>query len=314
MLKVGVIGAGVWGINHIKVYDELDCELIGIADVDISKKEIAKKFNIEFFQDYKELLNKVDAVSVVVPTDLHYKVVRECLEQGKHVLIEKPITLDYKQAIELIKLAKRKNLILNIGYLYRFNAAVKKLKEEIKKIGEIQYIVGRYIHSNKPPRKDCGVVFNFGIHLIDILTFLLEKKPVSVYCKKGNFLSKEREDYAFIILDYGSFSANLEMSWLHPEKKRDFWVIGSKAKIYADIFEQTVNLYTIEIYPDHVERKDEIELEIIKNEPLREEIKHFCDCIENGNNQEDIEGAFSVMLCELSLKSATEKRDIKINE
>ncbi len=312
MLKVGVIGAGKWGTNHLRVYSELDCRLVGIADVDASKSELAKRFNIKFFADYKQLLKEVDAVSIVVPTNLHYEVASCCLEQGKHVLIEKPMTLDYKESLKLLELAKRKNLVLHIGYLFRFNAAVRKLKELVKSAGELQYITGRYIHSNKPPRRDCGVVFNFGIHLIDILSYVIDKKPLSVYCKKGNLLSKEREDYAFMILNYKNFSASLEASWLHPEKKRDFWIIGSRAKIYADLFEQIVKIYPIEITNDWIKREPEANVEINKNEPLKEEIKHFCECIIKGDCKEDAEGVFSVRLCELCLESAEKNKEVNV--
>src|SRR3989338_129917 len=245
MVKIGVVGAGKWGINHLRIFSELDCELVGLADSDNEKREIANKYKIKFFTNYKELLPLVDAVSVVVPTNLHFGVVKECLLAGKHVLVEKPITLNSNEAKKLIELAKNKNLILAVGYLFRFNAAVLALKGELKKIGDIQYITARYIHSNKPPRKDCGVVFNFAIHLIDILNFILDEKPKRVFCKKLNYLSEEREDCAFIILDYGKFIANMEVSWFHPLKKRDMWIIGSKEKVYIDLFEQIIKKYPI---------------------------------------------------------------------
>src|SRR3989344_2244707 len=146
-MKIGVIGCGRWGRKHLRVYSELDCELIGVADSDPAKKELADEYNVKFFEDYIKLLPLVDAVSVVVPTDRHFEVVKACLERGKHVLVEKPITLDHKSSEELMNIARQKKLILAVGYLFRFNAAVKRLKEEIKGIGEIQYITGRYIHS-----------------------------------------------------------------------------------------------------------------------------------------------------------------------
>src|SRR3989338_4146429 len=140
MVKIGVIGSGDWGKNHLRIYSELDCELAGLADVNKDMKELADRYHIKFFTDYKQLLPLVDAVSVVVPTDRHYDVVKYCLEQGKHVLVEKPITLDSKSAKELLGLAKSKNLMLAVGYLFRFNSAVIRLRDEIKNIGKIQAI------------------------------------------------------------------------------------------------------------------------------------------------------------------------------
>jgi UDP-N-acetylglucosamine 3-dehydrogenase len=313
-MKVGVIGVGDWGKNHLRVYSELDCDLIGFADSNPERECLAKEYKIRFFSDYKDLLPLVDAVSIVVPTDHHYDIVKDCLENGKHVLVEKPITLDHKSSEELLNIAKKKNLILAVGYLFRFNAAVKVLKEEIKKIGDLQYITARYIHSNKPPRKDCGVIFNFGVHLVDILNFVLDEKPKRVYCKKINYLSDKYEDAAIMDIDYGNFIANLEMSWFHPLKKRDLWVIGSKAKIYADLFEQIIVKYPIQIDRDGIKKSAEMNLEVNKNEPLKEELRSFCEAVDS-NHHEKFEGKEEITttkICELALKSSIEKRELDL--
>ena len=318
MIKVGVIGAGKWGINHIRVFSELDCELVGLADVDKNKKEIADKYKIRFFRDYKKLLPLVDALSVVVPTNLHYNIVKDCLNANKHVLVEKPITNDSKSARELVNLAKEKNLILAVGYLFRFNNAVNKLKREIKNIGKIHYITARYIHLNKPPRKDSGVIFNFGIHLVDILNYILDKKPVSVSCKKINYLSKKREDCAIMILDYNSFIANLEMTWFHPLKKRDLWIIGSEKKIYADLLNQEIIEYPVKSsYKKNL--RPPINIKIKKNEPLKSELKEFCKSIDSIVRNKNVkfkgeEELLTTKICELSLLSAKLGKEVIINE
>src|SRR3989338_768768 len=115
MLKIGVIGTGDWGKNHLRIYSELGCEIVGIADKDSKKKTLAEQYKTKFFTSYKELLPLTDAISVVVPTNFHYEVVKDCLNSGKHVLVEKPITNDSKTAAELVALAKKKNLILAVG-------------------------------------------------------------------------------------------------------------------------------------------------------------------------------------------------------
>src|SRR3989344_7645180 len=118
MTKVGVIGVGKWGVNHVRLYKELDCELVGIADPDKNKESLAKEENIKYFSDYHDLFQLVEAVSVVTPTNMHYDIVKDCLNSGKHVYCEKPLTLDHKQAKELIELARKNNLVLNVGYLF----------------------------------------------------------------------------------------------------------------------------------------------------------------------------------------------------
>jgi len=213
-----------------------------------------------------------------------------------------------------IDIAKEKNLVLGVGYLFRFNSAVKRLKEEIKEIGDIQYITARYIHSNKPPRKDSGVIFNFGVHLVDILNFILEKKPKKIFCSKMNYLSEQREDAAVMNIDYGTFFANLEMSWFHPLKKRDIWVIGSKAKIYADLFEQILIKYPIQIDREGTKYSSAINLEVNKNEPLKDELKAFCDAIGNGPGIEfdGKEEVWTTKICEVAFKSAMEGRELPL--
>ena len=313
-MKVGVIGSGDWGRNHLRIYSELDCELVGLADINPERKKLAEQYQIAFFTDYREMLKKVDAVSVVVPTDLHYQVVKDCLNAGVHVLVEKPITNDAASAKELIDLAKKKKLVLAVGYLFRFNAAVKKVKEELKGLGEIQYITGRYIHSNKPPRKDSGVIFNFGVHLVDILNFILADRPKKVYCQSTHSLSKEREDAALILLDYGRYFAALEMSWLHPLKKRDFWIVGSRAKIYADLFEQIVIKYPIDVGLSKTTIEPEINLEVNKNEPLQAELSAFLKAVKKGGNGifEGSEELFTTRICELAWKSSKEHKEMLV--
>jgi UDP-N-acetylglucosamine 3-dehydrogenase len=319
MLRVGVIGTGDWGQKHLRIYSELDCELVGLADINPARKALSDKYNIKFFTDYKELLPLVDVVSVVVPTDKHYAVVKECLMNGKHVLVEKPITSDSKTGEELVNLAKAKGLLLAVGYLFRFNAAVNLLKEEIKNIGDIQYITARYIHSNKPPRKDSGVIFNFGIHLIDILNYVLDKKPLTVFCKRMNYLSPEREDGAFIMLGYDRFIANLEMSWFHPLKERDIWVIGSKAKLHADLFEQIVVKYPIEIGYDKTIALPPVNLEVNKNEPLKEELTAFIRTVQTKIVDKKVkfkgeEEILTTKICELAFVSSKLNKEMNVNE
>jgi UDP-N-acetylglucosamine 3-dehydrogenase len=314
MLRLGVIGAGKWGVNHLRTLSEIDCKLVGLADLNKDKKVLADSNNIKFYTEYEKLLPLVDAVTVAVPTDMHYDVVKKCINAGKHVMVEKPITTKYESAKELVELAKKNKVLLGVGYLFRFNAAVNALKDEIPKIGQIHYVTARYIHSNKPPRTDSGVIFNFGIHLIDILNYVLDKKPFKVACKKINYLNPDREDAAILNLHYDSFIANLEKTWFHPLKKRDMWVIASDAKIYADFLEQKLIKYPIKSQAKANPAKG-IELPIKKNEPLKEELKAFCGSIKNGSeNFDGEEELMTTRICELALESAESNKELKIDE
>jgi predicted dehydrogenase len=314
MVKMGLIGCGKWGENHARVLSEIGCDFVGIADRNPAVKKFADSLGVKFEPDYKKLLQFVDAVSVVVPTDKHYEVVKECLLAGKHVFVEKPITPDSKSAMELIELAKKKKLILAVGYLFRYNSALLELKKQLKNAGDIHYITARYVHSNKPPRTDSGVILNFATHLIDIMGFLFgDLRPRKVFCKKVNYLSGEREDAAFITLDYGSFIANLEVTWFHPLKKRDMWIIGSKEKIYADLLEQMLVRYPIRLEGGNVVSEKEINVEIRKNEPLKEELSNFCRNVERGK-VDGAEREYDITkICEKCLESAKSGKEIELN-
>jgi UDP-N-acetylglucosamine 3-dehydrogenase len=312
MVKIGIIGAGKWGQNHVRALSELSCELVGIADTSQETAELAKKYGIVYVKNYEDLIPNVDAVCIATPTDTHYEIVQDCLLSGKHVLVEKPITLHSGEAKKLVDISSERNLILAVGHLFRFNSAVLKLKDEINNIGDIDYITLRYIHSTNPPRTDSGTVFNFAIHLFDVLNFILKIPPKRVFCKAINHISPEREDCALISIDYGNFIASLEVSWLHPLKKRDIWVIGSKEKIYSDLLEQTMTKYFIEISQKEIKNTGSSNLDIIKNEPLKEELKHFIECIEENKTpvNSGIAGYEIVRLCEAALRSAKTGKEI----
>ena len=319
MVKIGVIGIGKWGKNHLRSLSEIDCDLVGISDVDIKKKKLAEEHGIEFFEDYTKLLEKVDAVTVATPTDLHYEVVTDCLNAGKHVLVEKPIATTSKQSKKLTDLANSKNLILSVGYLFRFNNSIKRVRELVKEIGEIQYITCRYIHSTKPPRRDSGAILNLGIHPMDILNFITDKRPVKVFAKKKNLLSEQFEDSAVIMFDYGNFFATIEVSCTHPEKKRDMWIISEKEKIYVDYFNQKIVRYPLTVTYEKVEREESFEESISINEPLKDELTYFVKLIKEKGKKEILdeenigkEEYYTTRACELSMKSAETGRGIMI--
>ena len=319
MAKIGLIGIGKWGKNHLRSLSEIDCDLVGISDVDVKKKELADEYGVEFFEDYEQLLEKVDAVVITTPTDVHYKTVTDCLNAGKHVLVEKPISATSEQSKKLVELAESKNLILSVGYLFRFNNSIKRLKELVEEIGEIQYITCRYIHSTKPPRKDSGAILNLGIHPMDILNFITGRRPVKVFAKKKNLLSERFEDSAVIMFDYGDFFATIEVSCAHPKKKRDMWVIAEKEKIYVDYFNQRIVRYPLTVTYEKVEREEPFEEDIVVNEPLKDELRYFVKLVDERDHKgiletENIgeEEYYTTRACELSIKSAETGREMEI--
>jgi UDP-N-acetylglucosamine 3-dehydrogenase len=110
MVKVGVIGTGYWGRHHLRIFSKLKCELVGIADVDPRRIDLAKEYHTGFYTDYKKLLKKVDAVSIVTPPSIHYKIAKKAISSGKHVLLEKPFVFKVKEARILAALAKSQRI------------------------------------------------------------------------------------------------------------------------------------------------------------------------------------------------------------
>ncbi len=319
MVKIGVIGGGKWGQNHLKDLSRMSsCRLIALADTDVTKKSLTEKYSILHFSNYKDMLPHVDAVTIVTPTNTHYEIAKYCLEQGKHVFVEKPLCFEQNLAKELIQLAKQKNLWLSVGYVFRFNPLVRRLKELLPEIGDIQYISSRYIHSSVPPRKDSGVIFNLGVHFIDTLNYILSSPPKSVYCKNVHYLSQTNEDSAVIQLDYGNFMATIETSCCHPLKKRDMWVIATKEKIYLDLLDQIMIRYPLLVSEEGTTSKEPVRDPVIeKGSPLFEELWHFCTICNDKLNGKEVhneseENLLTTKLCNLALQSAQEKRIISL--
>lgn len=319
--KIGLIGCGRWGQNHAKTLAKLNCEFVGIADSDASKKEFARNLGIDFYDDYKKLLEKVDGVSVAVPTILHFNVVKTALEMGKNVLVEKPVTLNSKDTAELVALAQKKNLILSVGYIYRFHPVVRALRERIKEIGKIHYITGRYIGGQNRLWQDSGAIINFGIHFIDTLNFILDARPVKVYAKRQNILDAEREDSATVNLIYPEFFTTLELSCVHPEKARDFWVVGEREKIYADLNKQEMRLYHFSMdAKGAISGSTEAEkVEIVKSDPLSDELAYFIESVAQYNPEAYVEiqniareESHTTKICEVALQSALSGKELEI--
>jgi len=320
VVKIGIIGSGKWGENHLRDFSKISsCHLTGLADVDERKRDLAEKNGLKFFTKYQEMLPHVDAVSVVTPTTFHYQIAKDCLLQGKHVFVEKPLCFDHEQAQELVNIAEKQKLILSVGYVFRFNPLMNRVKELLSEIGDIHYIHGRYIHSTVPPRKDSGAIFNLGVHLIDFLNVLLEENPQQIYARNSHLISKQYEDSSFISVDYGTFSAHLEVSCCHPLKKRDMWIIGSKEKLYLDFLDQVLERHPLTVTEDKTERKETFrDPGVGKNQPLYEELKYFVHLCNKKNMGEKIdqnisaENILTTKMCMLAIQSARDNEIYKI--
>jgi UDP-N-acetylglucosamine 3-dehydrogenase len=228
-LKVGVIGLGLMGSAHARVYSKLkDCELVGICDINSDRKRLSKIYNCKFFQDSEEFFEaNLDAVSVCTPTSVHRAVVEDALKNGKHVLVEKPFADSLKNGKEMAKKAVKMDRLLAVGYIERFNSAVRKLSE-IVDFSQIFSTVSTRFGPLPPRIKDTGVFLDLASHEIDILNFLTKTRPEVLYTHFSNKSDSIFEDYAYISLKYGHLHSHIEASWLPNYKLRLIYLYGNK--------------------------------------------------------------------------------------
>ncbi len=274
-VPVAVIGVGSMGKNHARVYSEMpNVKLVGIADLDEeSGKEYARIFNTDYYKDYRELFGKVKAVNLAVPTSLHHKMAMDFLSNGSHVLVEKPITNSLKEAKEIVDLAKKNDLVLQVGHLERFNPAVAQMK---KMVSNPIYTESHRIGYPSSRNLDVGVIWDLMIHDFDILLSLV-KSPVADVNAYGLSLYSDREDMALVqILFKNGSIASLFASRISGERLRQLKVIDIDKTFQLDFINQTLSIVKL---PQEGHTNPPEFVPIRKSEPLRLELEHFMDCI-----------------------------------
>ncbi len=283
------------GINHVRNYTTIKgVELVAISDVDRRRgKKIANQFKTKYYQDYNELFKKekIDAVSIVVPTILHKKVALDVIKRGIPFLLEKPIANNVKDAIEIINQAERNKLSFLVGHVERYNPAVVKLQQLVKAkaFGEILSIVVKRVGLPPEKVKNIDVVTDLAVHDLDIITTLMGRIPKLVYAKGKNRLTKERIDHAEIFLDYGDCACFIQVNWLTPIKVRNLSITGTKGYAELDYVRQKINLYENNFkikqpkgFADFVVKFSETprkQLNLGEKEPLRIELENFINTI-----------------------------------
>jgi len=227
-LNVAVIGTGFWGKNHARTYKELKCTTLkAVCDINIEKaKKVAKQFGVTAYSETKQMYKKeeIDAVSICTWSSILAREALIALNKGKHVLVEKPMASNSKQAKKLLNAANENALHLTVGFLTRFIPALQRVQKSIsdKSIGSLVCVTSKRV-SQWPERiGDVGVVKDTAIHDIDATRYIIGEDPVSVFAKIGNLAYKNFEDYAHIMLSYADGkSAFIESNWLTPYKTRN---------------------------------------------------------------------------------------------
>ncbi len=303
MYQIGLIGIGHWGPNIAK-----SLELTGNAKVRWlcdSNNTACEKITFKYpdaltTTDIGDVLadENVDAVVISTPTVTHYELTKMALEAGKHVLVEKPITDNSAQAIELLELAQKRKKLLMVGHVFEYNATIRTLKKMIDdgELGEIHYI--NFERTNLGPvRTDVSALWDLATHDISIIIYFMGKTPRTVTATGHSWLNQGIEDavFATFAFDDGPL-AHVHASWLNPRKVRQITVVGSKKMVVWDDLDMNhpIRIYDKSVTTDEngnlndtyfafktmVQDKGIFIPRTPMNQPLQAECEHFLECIE----------------------------------
>jgi predicted dehydrogenase len=298
-LGVAVIGCGYWGINYVRIFNELpDSRVVAVCDQRVDRlQEVARRFpGVYVTSDIDDATTQpgVDAIVVCTEATSHCQIARPLLQAGKHLLVEKPLTTSVADADELIELAEASSAVLMVGHTFVFNPGIRKVKEFTQRGGAPVY----YLYSRRtnlgPIRRDVNAVWDLAPHDIAIFNFLLDSAPEWVSAVGGKVLRNCREDVGFISLGYpGNVLGHIHVSWADPDKAREVVVVkGDSRIVFNDLNgQEQVRVYekgvcTLDPEPLNYDESrlqirdgDIISPRIEASEPLKNECRHFLECV-----------------------------------
>lgn len=243
-IKVGVIGVGHLGSIHSKLWKNIEgAQLIGIRDIIEEKNvQIAEELGVRAFSSLDEVIENCDAVTIAVPTSAHYEVASKCIAAGKHCLIEKPITSTYQEALELIDLAEKNNVVIQVGHVERFNPAIAAIKSyELKPLFIESHRLGQF----KPRARDVSVIHDLMIHDIDIILWIVNSKVKNIEANGVNVLTDTTDIANARITFENGCVANITASRISAHPMRKMRIFQKDAYLSLDFQEQKVEVYKI---------------------------------------------------------------------
>jgi len=272
---VVLIGVGGWGKNHARILSQLGV-LTAICDADDEKrKEFGKKYSVNNYKNFNEMLESetFDTAFVCTPTNTHYQIATQLIQEKKNVFVEKPMTHLSEEGQKLIESAKKNKVVLTCGYIERFNPAVSLVKNYVlsKKYGELLML--EFHRENRLPNhiRDVGIIHDTAVHDIDTAMWLFDDTPDTVFARAGQ-IKHEHEDFATIMLGFkDDRTATISLSWITPTRVRNFSATCTECIIFSDFISQDVIIKT--------ENNTEIPKKE-KKEPLLLEIQNFLDAID----------------------------------
>jgi predicted dehydrogenase len=291
-LKLGVVGAGNWGKNHVRTIAGLaDAELAAVCDTDPKTRErVARQYpSAHATADLADFLLRVDAVVVASPAATHAKVALQCIDAGKPCLVEKPFALSTEDAEAIARRAADRNVPVLAGHLLVFHPAVEHLRAMVQsgQMGTIYYLYGLRVNLGQV-RADENALWSFGPHDVSVALYLLGEAPIRVAAQGRSYLQPNVEDVVFLTMDFASgVLAHVQLSWLDPHKERRLTVVGAKKMVVFDDMEprEKLRIYDkgVDRPPEYASygeslaiREGDIFIPRVPNiEPLAAELQHF---------------------------------------
>ncbi|PCI29603.1 MAG: oxidoreductase [SAR324 cluster bacterium] len=314
-MNIAIIGYGYWGPNLVRNFSWLEGAHVKYV-CDLSEDRLSKvkaQFpNVEIItSDYQQILDddSVDAIAISTPVNTHYSLAQAALEAGKHVLVEKPMTDNVKDARALVELAEQQDRILMVDHTFLYTGAVKKIKSLIdsNEIGEVLYFDSVRVNLGLF-QTDVNVLWDLAPHDISIMSYLIDKKPVSVSATGVAHVNEGMENIAYMTVFYEDNTlAHFHVNWLSPIKVRQIMIGGSEKMIVYDDMQNTekVKVYDkgVDIAPNDKDALyktliqyrtgDMFAPKIDETEALKDECQHFLDCIQE-NKQPISNGRFGL--------------------
>jgi predicted dehydrogenase len=298
-LKVGVVGVGMMGRHHARVYSQMhDIDFVGVSDVDKKMAEsVASQCQTRAYADYKEMFAEgVDAVSIAVPTTLHKKIAMDAMDAGVHVLVEKPIADSIAAGMGMIKKAQEKKLKLMVGHIERFNPIIPVIKKSIENSKVVSISITRV--GPLPPRvKDVGVVVDIGVHDIDLIRHLTNSEFKEIYALvQSSIAAKEDTAMLSFVMENGVL-AHINTDWLTPYKVREINISTKDKFIRGSFMTQKVTEYSSWENSSYIVR----DLFVPFGEPLLLELRAFVNSVRD-DKPVPVTGEDSLKALEVALK------------
>jgi UDP-2-acetamido-3-amino-2,3-dideoxy-glucuronate N-acetyltransferase len=315
--RVAVVGAGYWGKNLVRNFHALGA-LLTVCDLnEATLHRVHQEYGVATTAHYRDVLDdkSVDAVVVATPAAQHYALAKQAMEAGKHVFVEKPLALQCQQGRELVEIAEKRTLILMVGHILEYHPAIAELNYLIQEghLGKIQYIYSSRLNLGKL-RTEENILWSFAPHDISVILHLLGEAPLRCTAQGGTYLNPPIVDTTLSTLEFASgVKAHIFVSWLHPFKEQKLCVIGSQKMAVFDDLEPEKKLIVYAHRINWLERRPVAErdggqvMPVPKEEPLRNECRHFLDCVLKGSPpRTDGKSALRVLevldACERSLR------------